>query len=913
MTTPTGPHDPAAVLVGRLDELALLRGLLGQAAAGRGSGALVVGEAGLGKTALVSALAAEAAAAGFRVLRCRGFRGGEDTGFAGLHELLHPVLDRVDALPARQRQALEVIFGRAAGGSVDRLVLSLATTGLLEEAAQDEPLALVLEDLHWVDPSSTETLVSLPQRLGGTRALVLATTRPDPSRPSPARAFPHVVRLEPLPPGDAGALLSSRAPDLPARVRARVLEESLGNPLALTELATQWVRTGRDADGGHRISMSRRLEQTFLSEVHGLPAGTRRALLVVAAGQDASQPEVLTALGLLGLGAGDLAPAERAGLLGSEGDRFLLRHPLVGSALYDAAGSAERSQVHTALAQAVPSPARRVRHRAAAVTGWDTGVAAELADVADLVFRQGATAEASTLWRRASALTPRPQDRARLLASAAEAARQAGASVDAAALLTQVRAVVDPTQFEVVRRSARTDWLLSMTADHRGRSTLDLVDLARDLPERVDRAEVLVWAATKCYVLQEPGDVRAAVRSALAGEDPGSSLRRIGLALVDPGAPLDVATFERFRTEAQDVDGVLLNCLAFSAEDAGDLVVAETCWSSAVDVFHGSGRTGDETIALCGRATPRVTAGDLAGGLADAEQALRLSRELDLPVVAAMAAAVVARARAWGGERDRALEALRQAEALPAAVPFARVAASAAWAAGVVALNDGRHADALRELAGAAVNAPVALWAGGDLAEAAVRTGRLDAVHDWLRTASDAVQVSGSAHLGLLLERSRALLAGDDAAEQHFRAALEHGRRAGTGFDVARTRLHYGEWLRRQRRITEARDQLVAALRVFDELLVIPLADRARQELRAAGGTDDAGASEGPPRDLAVRSLTAQELMVAVLAAQGLSNREIADQVYLSHRTVGSHLHHAFAKLQVSRRSHLAAALAGRV
>ncbi|PRY14091.1 ATP-binding protein [Kineococcus rhizosphaerae] len=912
MTTSTGPHDPAAVLVGRLDELTLLRGLLGQAAAGRGSGALVVGEAGLGKTALVSALAAEAAATGFRVLRCRGFRGGEGTGFAGLHELLHPVLDRVDALPARQREALEVVFGLADGAAVDRLVLSLATTGLLEEAAQAEPLLLVLEDLHWVDPSSTETLVSLPRRLDGARALVLATTRPDPSRPSPARDFPHVVRLGPLPPREAKALLSARRPDLPARVRAQVLEESLGNPLALTELATQWTRTG-GADGGHRVSMSRRLEQAFLGEVHGLPAGTRRALLVVAAGQDASRPEVLGALDLLGLGEQDLAPAERVGLLGSEGDRFLFRHPLVGSALYDGAGSAERSQAHTALARAVPSPARRVQHRAAAVTGWDAGVAAELADVAEAVFRQGATAEASTLWRRASALTPQPQDRARLLSSAAEAARQAGASVDAAALLTQVRAVVAPTQFEVVRRAARTDWLLSMTADHRGRSTLDLVDLARGLPGSADRVEVLVWAATKCSVLQEPDDVRAAVRSALAGEDPGSSLRRIGLALVDPRAPLDVATFERFRTEVQDVDGVLLNCLAFSAEDAGDLVVAETCWSSAVDAFHASGRAGDETIALCGRATPRVTAGDLAGGLADAEQALRLSRELDLPVVAAMAAAVVARARAWGGERDRALQALRQAEALPAAAPFARVAASAAWAAGVLALTDGRYADALRELTGTAANASVALWAGGDLAEAAVRTGRPDAVHDWLRTASDVVRVSGSVHLELLLERSRALLADDGTAEQHFRAALELGRRGGTGLDVARTRLHHGEWLRRQRRITEAREQLVEALRFFEEHLVLPLAERARVELRAAGGADDAGADAGPARDLAVRSLTAQELMVAVLAAQGLSNREIADQVYLSHRTVGSHLHHAFAKLQVNRRSHLADALAGRV
>ncbi|MBB2903595.1 DNA-binding CsgD family transcriptional regulator [Kineococcus radiotolerans] len=910
MPQPFAAGDPATPFVGRDAELARLHALLEDAHAGRGSGALIEGDPGIGKTALVSTLSAAAATLRVRVLQCRGFRGGENTGFAALHELLHPVLDRLEALPQRQRAAVEAVFGIGDGAAGDRLVLSLATLGLLEEVAQDQPLLLIVEDVHWLDPSSIEILTFLPRRVESAGLLVVATTRLDPARPSVADSFPEVMRLTPLKPDEAHQLVTSRTPDLPTEIRGRVVREASGNPLALTELAAEWARTGQAPSAGPRVSMSRRLEETFLSEVHALPIDTQRALLLTAAGEDAPRDEVIAALRSWGLSEVDLEPAVTSGLLHSTADRFAFRHPLVASALYDAAGFNDRSRVHAALADAAREPVRRAQHRAAATTGWDEDVAAELDSVADQVFRQGAKAEASTVWRRAAALVQHSEERARLLTSAAEAARQAGASVDAAAILAEVRTVTAPTQFALLRRSARTDWLLSMTADHRGRSTLELVELSRTLPEPDDRIEVLVWAATKCFILQEPEDIRATVRTALR-ETPSQSssgLNHIALALVDPSAPLELAAFERFRAEAQHVDGALLNCLAFSAEEAGDLSTAERCWTSAVSTFHDSARTSDETIGLCGRATPRVGAGDLTGGLADAEQALRLSHALGLPVVAAMAAAVAARAYAWRGQRDRALHALHQAKALPAAAPFARVTASAAWAAAIVALHDGRHADALDELAQTAVNAPVALWAGADLAEPAARTGRPDVVEDWMSAAAAAVQVNGSPHLSLLLERSRALLAVGDDAEDHFEAALEHGRRS-AGLDLTRTQLHYGEWLRRRRRITEAREHLLTALRGFEAHAALPLAERARQELQAAGGAESADAVLHPAHQQAIRSLTAQELLVARLAAEGLSNKEIADQVYLSHRTVGSHLHHAFAKLQISRRSQLLAVL----
>ncbi|WP_432542629.1 AAA family ATPase [Kineococcus sp. SYSU DK002] len=900
------PAHPDTGLIGRDEETTRLRELLARSRGGHGSGVLVEGEAGIGKTALVEALTAEAAAAGTRVLRCRGVRGA-GTGFAGLHELLHPVLDRLDALPPRQREALRVVFGAAEGTAPDRLLLSLAALGLLEEAAQDGPLLLLVEDLHWLDRSTAEVLTFLPQRLRDLPVLLLATSRGGPGHDA-GRSFPEVLALEPLGAADAATLVDTRTPGLPVQRRRVVLREALGNPLALTELATAHART--DRGGGARIPMSRRLEETFLEEVEELPEPTRRALLVVAAGEDASRQEVFEALGGLGLSARDLDPAERARLVRGTGDRFEFRHPLVGSALYDAAGTVERTAAHGALAAVTRHPARRAMHRASAAVGWDPGAAAELAAVAQTAARQGAGAEAAAAWRRAAALTPDRDARARHLTAAAEAARRAGESVQAGALLAEARAVTSPALRGTVRRAARTDWVLGMTADHRGRSTSELVALAAGEPDARDRLEVLVWAATRCHVLQEPPPVRAAVHAALrdAPPLPGSALRDVGLALVVPGTRLDRDVVDRFRAEAPDVDGLLLNALAFSAEEAGDLATAELCWTTGVDLHHATARTSDEVVALCGRSTPRAGLGDLTGALTDAEQAYRLGLDLDLPVVAAMAATVTARARAWRGERDRARRALDDARAQPGAAGFARVAASTAWAAGVVALLDGRHADALADLARTTVNGPVALWAGADLAEPAARTGHPELVEEWARTASTVAATAGSAHLALLVERSRALAARDDDAGGHYEAALELGHRAGAGagFDLARTQLHHGEWLRRGRRITEAREQLSAALRGFEAHGVLPLADRARQELRAAGAAVvvPAGGQEE-----AVRSLTPQELLVVRLAAQGLSNKEIADQVYLSHRTVGSHLSHAFAKLQVTRRSQLAGAL----
>ncbi|WP_432519097.1 ATP-binding protein [Kineococcus sp. SYSU DK006] len=902
------PDGPVA-LVGRDVELAQLGALTTAARAGHGGGLLVQGQAGIGKTALVDAGADAAEAAGLHVLRCRGFRGEGDVGFAGLHELLHPLLDRRDVLPARQRAALEVVFGLADGVPADRLVLGLATLGLLEEVAQQTPVLVLVEDLQWLDPSSAETVAFLPRRVAESRVLVLATTRVgDGERSSWARSFPHVLSLTPLQESDAETLVRATGADLPAKVRTRILRESSGNPLALTELVAQHSRSGGQSRGAAPAALPRRLEDAFLGEALLLPAATRQALLVAATAEGAPQQEVLQAVRSLGLSDADLLPAQRSRLLQPSGDRFAFRHPLISSALYDSAGSSARAQVHGALAAVTRDPARAAQHRAAAAMGWDEDAAEGLDGVAQRALGRGAAAEAATAWRRAAALTAELDRRAGLLASAAEAARQAGASADAAVLLTEVRAVTAPTQHRTLRRAARTDWLLSMTADHQGRGAVDLVDLAAAMPGSDERIEVLAWAATKCSVLQEPEDVRAVVRAALREQDTDRPLQRVALALVDPGAPLDPATFERFRAQAQQTDGVLLNCLAFSVEDAGDLAAAQDCWSTAVEVAHASTLTSDEVTALCGRSTPRLGRGDLPGGLADAEQALHLSLELDLPVVGAMAATVVARARAWRGEHERATQALQQARTLPAAAPFTRVHASAAWAAGVLALTEGRHADALADLQGAAVNAAVALWAGGDLAEPAARSGRPDLVADWSRTAAAAVEANGSPHLAMLLERSRAMLAPADRAQAHFEAALAHGVRSGAAFDLARTRLHYGEWLRRERRITEAREHLTPALEVFDSLGALPLAERVRQELRAAGAESTPVAAE---QDVAVRSLTAQELLVARLAAQGLSNKEIADQVYVSHRTVGSHLSHVFAKLQIARRSQLVAALGG--
>ncbi|MHC5909185.1 AAA family ATPase, partial [Streptomyces sp. S6] len=369
-------------MIGRDREVEQLTGLLDAARQGHGSSALVSGEAGIGKSLLLSRVAEAASSSGLRILTCHGIRGTGAAGFEGLHELLLPLLDRADALPPRQHAALDVAFG-AEGEPADRLITGLAAFGLLEKAAATSPLVVLVEDLHWLDRSTAEIVTFLAARMSVLPALLVATTRTGRVYPDHGPHFGQHVPLTPLGDQDALDLVALHAPASTPPQRHRLVEYARGNPLALTEWSADpaWLEGPPPVERG-RVPMGRRLEDSFLAEVALLPRATRRALLVAAAGEGSSSHEVIEAARNLGLDRRDFAPAESFGLITLTGGAYKFRHPLVGSAVYDNADPEARTQAHTQLASVIADPARAVRHRAEATAGWDEAVPAELEEVA---------------------------------------------------------------------------------------------------------------------------------------------------------------------------------------------------------------------------------------------------------------------------------------------------------------------------------------------------------------------------------------------------------------------------------------------------------------------------------------------------------------------------------------------------
>ncbi|SNY47669.1 ATP-binding protein [Paractinoplanes atraurantiacus] len=880
-------------LIGRVAEQDRLTGLLNDVRAA-GTAVLVEGAAGIGKTALVRTAAESARALGFQELAARGARGAEKVGYSGLHQLLHPVLGRAVALPDRQRSALMIAFGREDGPAPDRLLISLATLGLLEEVASIGPLLAVVDDLHWLDRSSADVVSFLGRRLDDAPVLLLATTRGEPY-PDRARSFPHQMSLSALPPPQAMQLLRRRAPQLQPRVRQRILELSAGNPLALYELPAVLGETN-PVDG---VPMTDRLEQAFLAEAAELPQAVREALLVAAADQDAPADELVGAIGRLGSTGTDLTLAERAGLLTVEQGRAVFRHPLVASAVYGAASSLSRSRAHRALAAVATDSRRAAWHQASATPGWDEKVAARLEDTGLADQRHGANPEAMNAFRRAAELSPAPGDRMRRLRHAAEAARRGGLTAEAVEILRE--ALPQATEPADVLALARTEWLLSMTSGVPGRSALELVELARR-ENGPGQVEVLLWAATKAWVFQEPNEVRVAISAAferVPAADRGP-LHGVGLTLLDPIRNLATfrADLRRLTPWILDRHAEIMNVLAFAAEGVQNLETAEWCWTTAVEHHHMSGRIADEAVTLCGRATPRMVAGSVRDGLQDAQQALRLAREFDLPIVGAMAAAAVAHAHAVLGANAEARSALEQMREFPGGSEVARVRAVAAWATGLIALNEGRHPEALQALEEASANELIGLWAGADLLEAAIGARQPQEARSWLEKVA---LYRSTGLLGQAWERAQAQLADGDDAREHFQAAIHLGERRGEGLDLGRTRLLFGGWLRRRRQVAEARLQLTEALTLLRGAGARAWAARAEAELIASGVRVPAQViEESRP------SLTVQEDQIAHLAAEGLTDREIADQLLLSHRTVAHDMNLIIVKLGLSDRSELA-------
>ncbi|SDY59467.1 regulatory protein, luxR family [Saccharopolyspora shandongensis] len=896
-------------LFGREAELKLLAEIID--GPGERGGVLLHGEAGIGKSALVAEAVSAASIAGLRVLKTTGVEAEQNLAYAGLHQLLHPVRAGVDALPAPQRDALRTALGLAGGGEPSTYLVGLATLSLLADEAADRPLLIVAEDVHWLDRASADVLAFVARRIESDPVVLIATLRTDERSPlQDAGLSPMLV--DRLSDQSAGEVLDSIAPGLAPELRAQLLAEAAGNPLALSELPAATA----DLDGIDPVlPLGDRLERAFTARVAALAAPTRTALLVAALNQTDSVAETLAATGRI-LGTADLevlAPAVEVRLVELAIDAVTFRHPLMRSAIAAASTLAERRQVHLALAETLlDKPDRRAWHRAAATAGADEDVAAELERTADRAQQRGGLAAAIAALEQAVRLSERPDGQAARLLRAAELSVESGRRDKAERLVRDARALeLSP------RQRATASWLLSGFEDG-VREDVSRVSELGELVEAVATdgqveaaVRILLGAAMRCF-WSEPGP---AARGSLLGV-----ADRLPIDAGDPRMVAVAAYVAPFERGHRVVDGLrelagvagsnpeVDRYLGSAAMQVGAFDLAARFTAAAVPGLRAQGRLGTLPRALTVQAWSRARLGDLATAVPIAAEAAALARETGQPFMHGLATAVQAEIAALRGDHEQAGALVNEAERIGLAAGARPVLATVQLTRGLLALSEGRFDDAFADLRRVLDPADPAYQFGlrayfvAELTEAAVRAGKADAMRDVLRELEPLAASTPSPALHIGLRYARAVLAANGEAEELFTAAL---RADLTGWPAERGRVHlaFGEWLRRQRRVVESRTHLRTARDAFDALGMAAWGERARRELRSAG---ESSPNRGPD---ARERLTPHELSIAQLAADGLTNREIGQRLYLSHRTVGTHLYRIFPKLGVSSRADLVGTL----
>ncbi|HEX6460326.1 MAG TPA: AAA family ATPase [Thermoleophilaceae bacterium] len=902
-------------LLGRHRECGVLDGLLGNVRSGR-SGALVVrGEAGIGKTALLEY--AIGSASDLRVARAAGVESEMELPFAALHQLCAPMLDQLDRLPDPQRDALRITFGLRAGAPPDRLFVGLAVLSLLSEAASERPLICAVDDAHWLDRASAQVLGFVARRLLAESVVMLLGTR-EPS--DDFRGLPELA-VGALTVHDAQALLGSVVPwPLDERVLERIVAETHGNPLALLELprglSPAELAGGFGLPGA--LSLSSRIEQKFLRLLAKLPEQTQR-LLLVAAAEPAGDPTLLWhATGRLGIERAALAPAETAGLLKLE-TRVRFRHPLVRSAVYRAASASDRRAVHAALAEVTDpdtDPDRRAWHRAQAAPAPDDDVAAELERSAARAQRRGGVAAAAAFLARAAELTPDPAERGRRALAAAQAKFEAAASDAALELL----ATAELAPLDELQR-ARLERMRAQIAFNRARgrnAPALLLDAARRL-EPLDielaRETYLEAMAASMFAGRLGGkpSIREAAEAALAAPSTPRPPRPTDL-LLDGLAtrltegyaagvlPLRTA-LEAFRSveelSAGDARWLWLACRL--AQDLWDDELWYVLATGGVLVARETGALSVLPIALTYLAALHVHEGAFA-------RAEALIDEVDAITLATDAATVkygTVMLTAWRGNEAEGLKLIEELTVGVRERGEGMALGINAWAAALLYNANGRYAEALAAAQRGREHDDVGLfaWSLVELIEAGVRCDEMDASSGALDRLSARTRASGTEWALGIEACSRALLTDRRDAEPLYREAVERLERSRGMIHATRARLLYGEWLRREKRRTDAREQLRVAYERFSRIGANAFAERARGELLATGE------AVRNRRVDAADDLTPQEKQIAQLARDGLSNPEIGARLFISSRTVEYHLHKVFRKLGITSRTQLDSAL----
>ncbi|MDT0609853.1 helix-turn-helix transcriptional regulator [Streptomyces lancefieldiae] len=908
----TGPEpDRGEPFTGRDAELGRLFRAVESAAAD--PVVMLVGGMGMGKSALLGRAVRRAEASGARVLRAVGSESEAHLAFSALHQLLRPLAAEVDGLPKRQRAAIQDAFGTGPAtpghaSAPDPLLIGSAVLSLLSALGDRQPVLLVLDDAQWFDRASLDALSFAARRLVGEPVTMLIAARDGDHVAGFDRHLPTLV-LEPLDHAAANRLLDRQPRSPTGRTRTRILDQAAGNPLALVELAR--AATAQDAAAGlpsaGPLPLTAHLERIFAARLDGLPADTTRALLLLAAMDSVDSPIAVPA-GLPNAEGGDpWLPAERAGLVRRSGRDLRFRHPLVRSAVYHAASAGARREAHLTLAELLrDEPDRRAWHLAAACPGPDADVSAELERTAARARRRGGHASAAKAFQRAAELAPRREDSARLLVEAASAAVFTGDLAWVEELAAAARARTDDPSL-LASATVQAGRLAILTLRH---STVfsRLTDAAEGLLVSQPAAALALLADAAVVRFYSGEDTQRRRVQDLLGrlpEDASSTgLRTWVRAVSDPFADRAelVSLLARFATEAK-ARPERLTTAGITAWLLDETPQAVRAFDEAFDRWQVQGALPEGLGGAV--AWAYVERGRWDQAREACARTVALGRAAGLDHAAACAATVDATVLAYQGDTTAARARADEALALIDPLESRSVSVYARRALGAAAAADGAYETAYDQLRlaftadGTPVHYHASFPALAELAAAAVRSGRREDAAAIVERCARALADNASPRLRALISRARGLLADPEDAEPHFRAALADPALEHWPFERAQTLLDLAEWLRRRRRIAEARAPLTDALEIFRRLGARPWIERARAESRAAG----LDVTDVVPDALA--ELSPQQQQIVRLAARGLTNREIGEKLFLSPRTVGSHLYRSFPKLGITARSQL--------
>jgi DNA-binding CsgD family transcriptional regulator len=852
------------------------------------------------------------------VLTTTGVQSEAHLPFAGLHQLLRPVRGRVAELPSVQRAALDAAFGLTHEVAPEHYRIAMAALDLVSEVASDAPLLLVAEDAQWLDRPTSEALAFVARRIESDPVILLAATRDGyPSVLGDAGLPEHMVAG--LDDASAGALLDASAPRLPRAARRRVLREAAGNPLALLELPAVVRQYEDERWASGPLPLTERLERAFAARVSDLPDETRLVLLVAALDDGDAVGEVLEAGSAIAGRALDLdvaVCAVEARIIDVELQTFRFRHPLIRSAIAQSAGVGDRRRVHETLANVLADqPDRRAWHRAALLSGEHEEIALELEEAGLRARRRGAVAVAVSALRRAAELSE-PASRSRRLLAAAGLAVELGQRDVVVPVLREVHQLelgeLDQVRVTWVEATALTRPLGDVG---RFTSLIAAAERAGAAGDHDLHVELLWLVASRAWWVDPGPQARQILieASRRLGDSSAEDPRVFAIhAYADPvGHAAGVlarlsreAAEERLDTDAARFFGPA--ALVVGAFDLGsDFLLA------AVDGLRTEGRLGHLPRLLTLYASMAARLGDWEVAITAADEARRLAEEFAEPQWEAAADTVISLVAAMRGDEQKAERLAARAEAVAESAGANITVAFAQFGKVLTALASGRHTDAyayaerLFDPADSAYHPVISSWLLADLVEAALHIDRLDSARTRVAQVEAIAGAQPGAWIALVLRYARALVAEPAEAGERFEEALASDLTRWP-FQRARIQLAYGQWLRRQRRVAESRGVLRAARDTFDTLGCEPWSEQARGELRASGERSRRRVPEA--RD----QLTAQELQIAQLAAEGLSNREIGQRLYLSHRTISTHLYRVFPKLGITSRGELSAALAPR-